>query len=123
MRRIRRIFAIVDGKGGIKSYPLGIFPQKARTDRVESAGPHKRVAEGRRVGPITLPAIRVTPQLRQTPLFSSGSYGQRYKSNDSRKAPTFFRRRFVTRTSGKHTNLIRYSFGFVFLFRVSLTRR
>jgi hypothetical protein len=33
-----------------------------------------------------------------------------------RPAGTFFRRKSVTRTSGKLTNLIRYSLGFVFLF-------
>jgi hypothetical protein len=52
----------------------------------------------------------------QPPLSSGGSYDPRCKSNDSRKAPTVFRKRFVTRTSGKLTNPIRYSLAFVFLF-------
>jgi len=51
VHQVGGIFAVVDGKGGIEPYLFGIFPEKARTDRVESAGPYKRVAEGRRVGP------------------------------------------------------------------------
>jgi hypothetical protein len=51
VHQVGGVFAVVNGERRVKPYPFGIFPQKTRADRVEGAGPHERLAEGRRVGP------------------------------------------------------------------------
>jgi hypothetical protein len=40
IHRAGRVFAVVDGEGGIEPYPFGMFSRKARADGVESSGPH-----------------------------------------------------------------------------------
>jgi hypothetical protein len=37
IHRVGRVFAVVDGEGGIEQYPFGIFSQKVRADGVESS--------------------------------------------------------------------------------------
>ena len=46
VHQIGRVLAVVDGEGGIKSDPVGIFAQEPGADTMERACPGQRVGDG-----------------------------------------------------------------------------